>query len=213
MQTVGAAQEPRRLSTHRQSTPHAAPACFLYASRMVYPLWSFFPRNVRPPAWARSFVEVVQGVESKISTIERKTGLGSDAVLTELSPGLLALEYKVETGKTQAAKIRRPVLFGENGNPEVNYEIDAFHDELGIAVEVEAGRGAAGNADYRDIVRTSLILDARNMALLLPVRYRTSSGQRELVIHAYEKTRSQLDAIYASQRLKLPFEGVLLIGY
>jgi hypothetical protein len=68
-------------------------------------------------------------------------------------------------------------LFGENGAPEVNYEIDAFHDELGIAVEVEAGRGAAGNADYRDIVRTSLILDARYMALLLPIRYRTHSRQ------------------------------------
>ncbi len=51
------------------------------------------------------------------------------------------------------------------------------------------------------------------MALLLPVRYRTMSGQRELVIQAYEKTRNQLRAIYASQRLKLPFEGVLLIGY
>jgi hypothetical protein len=63
-------------------------------------------------------------------------------------------------------------------------------------VEVEAGRGAAGNADYRDIVRTSLILDGREHA-----------------IQAYERTRSHLDAIYASQRLKLPFEGVLLLGY
>jgi hypothetical protein len=51
------------------------------------------------------------------------------------------------------------------------------------------------------------------MALLLPQRYRTTSGQRAHVINAYEKTRNQLDAIYASQRLKLPFEGVLLIGY
>jgi hypothetical protein len=180
---------------------------------MVYPLWSYFPRNVRPPSWAVSFVDVVQGVEAKISTVERKTGLDSDAVLSELAAGLAALGYVVETGKTRAGKIRRPVLFGENGNPAVNYEIDAFHDELGIAVEVEAGRGAAGNADYRDIIRTSLILDAYNMALLIPVRYRTTSGQREHVIPAYEKTRNQLDAIYASQRLKLPFEGVLLIGY
>jgi hypothetical protein len=84
---------------------------------------------------------------------------------------------------------------------------------LGIAVEVEAGRGAAGNADYRDIVRTSLILDAHNMALLMPMRYRTTSGQREHAIPAYERTRGQLSAIYASQRLKLPFDGVLLIGY
>ena len=139
--------------------------------------------------------------------------LDSDAVLSNLSLGLMALGYVVESGKTKQAKIHRPVLFGENGTPSVNYEIDAFHDELGIAVEVEAGRGAAGNADYRDIVRTSLILDARYMALLLPVRYRTISAGREHAIHAYDRTRNQLDAIYASQRLKLPFEGVLLIGY
>ena len=128
---------------------------------MTYPMWSYFPRNGRPPAWASSFVEVVKSAEGKISTIEHKTGLVSDAVLSNLSPGLVPLSYAVESGKTKQAKIHRPVLFGENGTPSVNYEIDAFHDELGIAVEVEAGRGAAGNADYRDIVRTSLILDAR----------------------------------------------------
>jgi hypothetical protein len=151
--------------------------------------------------------------ESKISTVVGKTGLGSDAVLSELRAGLLALGYAVESGKTRAATIRRPVLFGENGKEEVNYEIDAFHDELGIAVEVEAGRGAANNADYRDIVRTSLILDARSMALLMPVRYRFKSGQREYATPAYDRTRNQLDAIYASRRLMLPFDGVLLIGY
>ncbi len=122
---------------------------------MAYPMWSYFPRNMRPPSWATSFVEVVQGAEAKISTVEHKTGLGSDAVLSELASGLLALGYAVESGKTKAAKIRRPVLFGENGNPEVNYEIDAFHDELGIAVEVEAGRGAAGPRGTQTIATSS----------------------------------------------------------
>jgi hypothetical protein len=51
------------------------------------------------------------------------------------------------------------------------------------------------------------------MALLMPMRYRTTSGQREHAIPAYEHTRGQLSAIYASERLKLPFDGVLLIGY
>jgi hypothetical protein len=51
------------------------------------------------------------------------------------------------------------------------------------------------------------------MALLLPVRYRTTSGGQEHAIRAYDRTRGQLEAIYASQRLKLPFEGVQLIGY
>jgi hypothetical protein len=185
----------------------------LYPSLMTYPVWSYFPRNVRPLAWVSSFLEVLRSAEGKISTVEHKTGLNSDAVLSELSTGLIALGYAVESGKTKQAKIHPPVLFGENGTPAVNYQIDAFHDELGIAVEVEAGRGAMSHADYRDIIRISLILDARYMALHLPVRYRTKSGGREMVVPAYEHTRNQLDAIYASQRLKLPFEGVLLVGY
>ena|SRR6185437_11553056 len=180
---------------------------------MTYPSWSYFPRNVRPPGWAASLVEVVRSAEDAISTAEHKTGLGSDAVLGELRSGLLALGYAVETGKTRAEKISRPVLFGENGAASVTYEIDAFHDELGIAVEVEAGRGAANNADYRDIVRTSLILDARCMAILMPLHYRSTSGGREYVVHAYERSRNQMDAIYASMRLRLPFDGILVVGY
>lgn len=180
---------------------------------MAYPQWSYFPRNVRPPAWATAVVEVVEKAEAKISTVADRAGLKSDDVLSELRPGLISLGYAVENGKTRADTIRRPVLFGENGKAEVSYEIDAFHDDLGVAVEVEAGRGAYNNADYRDIVRTSLILDARNLALLMPVRYRSMVGQRVSVRAAYEKTHGQLDAIYTSQRLKLPFDGVLLIGY
>jgi hypothetical protein len=64
-------------------------------------------------------VEVVKSAEGKISTVEHKTGLDSDAVLSNLSPGL-ALGYAVESGKTKQAKIHRPVLFGENGTPSVN---------------------------------------------------------------------------------------------
>jgi hypothetical protein len=65
---------------------------------MVYPAWSCVPRNVRPPAWAVSFVEVVKAAEAKISTVERKTGLSSNDVLKELGPGLVALGYAVESG-------------------------------------------------------------------------------------------------------------------
>ena len=175
---------------------------------MPYPHWSYFPRNERHPAWVDDFVRVVNGVQDTISTVEVKTGLSSDDVLKELSPGLTALGYAVESGKTKAAKISRPVLFGENGVAEVSYEIDAFHDQLGVAVEVEAGRGAANNADYRDLVRTSLILDADFLAMLMPITYRSTTS-----IQAYARARGQLDAIYASSRLKLPFRGVLLVGY
>jgi hypothetical protein len=42
----------------------------------------------------------------------------------------------------------------------------------------------------------------------MPITYRSTTS-----IPAYSRTRGQLDAIYASTRLKLPFEGVLLVGY
>jgi len=148
-----------------------------------------------------------------VSTVDKATGLTSDAVLAELRPGLLSLGFAVETGKAAIGKIRRPVLFGENGRPEVAYEVDAFHEEFGVVVEVEAGRGARGNASYRDIIRASLILDARYFVLLLPVAYRHNSSGRVVSVEAYRETRDQLNAIYASQRLRLPFEGLLLVGY
>jgi len=180
---------------------------------MPYPVWSYYPRNARPPIWATDFAGVVEVAQDVISTETRKTELSSDSVLAQLRPGLIDLGYAVEAGKSAASKIKRPVLFGENGVAEVSYEIDAFHDGEGIAVEVEAGRGARGNATYRDIIRASLILDARYFALLVPIAYRHQSGAREVTVRAYSDARAQLHAIYASQRLQLPFAGVLLIGY
>jgi hypothetical protein len=70
---------------------------------MPYPQWSYFPRNVRPPTWAVAFVEVVEKVEDRISTVAEKTGLSSDAVLGELRPGLIALGYVVESGDLAVA--------------------------------------------------------------------------------------------------------------
>lgn len=46
-------------------------------------------------------------------------------------------------------------MFGDQGKEEVACEIDGSHDGLGIALEVEAGRGAQNDVDYRDVVRPS----------------------------------------------------------
>jgi hypothetical protein len=177
---------------------------------MAYPQWSYFPRNAEPPCWVTNFVAVVASSEETISTVEKKTGLSSDEVLKQLSTGMAGMGFKVESGKAKDAKIVRPVLYGENGVPSVSYEIDAFHDELGVAVEIEAGRGAHNNADYRDILRTSLILNAYYLVLVMPIAYRSGTAA---LTPAYKRTLNQLDAIYASRRLQLPFAGVLLVGY
>ena len=141
------------------------------------------------------------------------SSLRSDVVLAIIRPGLENLGYLVESGKHKVERIRRPVLFGEAGKERVAYEVDAVHDQLGVLVEVEAGRGARGNAVYRDLVRTSLIVGARYLALGVMQEYRHQQSGKEVTVESYKEAKDQLDAIYASGRLKLPFEGVLLFGY
>lgn len=70
--------------------------------------------------------------------------------------------------------------------------MDAFQDEVGIAVEVEAGRGAQNGADYRNIVRTSLLLDADFLAMWLPAIYHYKQAGRPMKTAAYSSTRSTL---------------------
>lgn len=72
-----------------------------------------------------------------------------------------------------------------------------------------AGRGAANNADYRDLVRASLMVDVDYLILAMMLEYR--SGHQ--VTRSYEQTKRRLNAIYASDRLKLPLKGILLVGY
>ena len=68
-----------------------------------------------------------------------------------------------------------------------------------------------GNAIYRDQIQGSLIVDAHFLALAVPIEYRY--GARQTKEPSYAKAYSVVEAIYGSQRLSLPFEGLLLIGY
>lgn len=179
---------------------------------MSFPRWTYYPTRDRPPDWVHDFVEVVDQVRPAIDSA-KVSGLGSDKVLAHLRPGLEALGYRVERGKKTNQKIELPVLFGEQGEPRVRYQVDGVHEGLGVLLEVEAGRGAANNAAYRDIIRAALIVDARFLALGMMSEYRSLNKGKESIIRSYAQTKEQLDAMYASERLRLPFEGVLLFGY
>lgn len=173
-----------------------------------YPTWKFYPSRSEPPAWVTDVVAAFAAVSAEIDS-RANHGVTSDAALAFLRPGLVSLGFEIESGKTKAGRIKRPVLFGEMGRPRVAYDIDGFHPDHGIVLEVEAGRGAANNADYRDLIRTSLIVDADYLVLAMMLQYRPGTT----VMRSYERTREQIDAIYESERLRLPFKGVLLVGY
>ena len=177
-----------------------------------YPRWRYYPASDVPPSWVGDLTGVFGGVNESIDSSVIQ-GAMSDGILAALCPGLIGLGYQVETSKKAIDKIERPVLFGDEGAPRVHYQIDAWLPDSGVVVEVEAGRGWMGNAFYRDLVRTSLIVGARYLAIGMKDKYVYSSGGKKVTGHDYENSRDQLDAIYASGRLQLPFEGVLLIGY
>lgn len=177
-----------------------------------YPSWCYYPTNTAPPAWVHEFVAEVTAVRSSIDS-SLKLGLKSDEVLDALRLGLSDRGYDVEKGKSSADKIRRPVLFGDQGAPLVTYDIDAWHPVEGIVVEIEAGRGAMSNAVERDLLRTSLIVDARYLVLGVMNEYHYMTSGRPAMAPSYRNTSALLGAIHASGRLKLPFEGILLFGY
>lgn len=181
-------------------------------STTTYPEWIYYPARSRPPKWVNDFIGIVRQSRPALDSM-RSEGLTSDAALQALFPGLRSAGYAVEASKARADRLRLPVLFGENGKERVAYEIDAVNEELGVVVEIEAGRGAKSNAVYRDLIRASLIVDARFLALGVLHEYRHQSRGKDVRVQSFHEAKAILDAVYASGRLVLPFEGVLLFGY
>jgi hypothetical protein len=125
-----------------------------------YPLWKTYPIHLPPPDWVPEMIDAFASSAPAIATTAGHQPK-SDQVLAHLATDLLAAGYAVESGKRAANKLTRPVLFGENGKATVEYDVDAFHPSHHVVLEVEAGRGAASNAHYRDIVRSSLLVGVR----------------------------------------------------
>jgi len=178
-----------------------------------YPDWRYFPAFKPPPNWVDPLIGVFHANQAEIdSRLVHEEAMKSDLVLEALADDLeKALGFEVERGKKKEGKLQRPVFFGDRGRFLRAYEIDAFQPDFGIALEVEAGRATMGNAIYRDLIQASLMVDARYLALAVPMEYRY--GSKPTKEPSYAKTYSVVEAIYGSERLALPFEGLLLIGY
>jgi hypothetical protein len=81
------------------------------------------------------------------------------------------------------------VLFGNQGVERVAYEVDAFNPELRVVVEVEAGRGAKGNAVYRDLIRTSLVVGADYFVLGVMREYHHQLNGRDIIVQSYRDAK------------------------
>lgn len=177
----------------------------------MYPHFAYYPRWQSAPDWVSALTRVFLGCETALNTATNANR--SDLVLEVLRPGLNVLGFEVEANKTKAGKLYRPVLFGDNGKPELQYQIDAFQPEQRIALEVEAARSVLGNAIYRDLIQMSLLVDVAYGVVAVPNTYRYQSQGKTQPTQPFAECKSILDAIYGGRRLELPFRGFLLIGY
>ena len=115
-----------------------------------------------------SLVELFEEHAGEIGTCCLEKGLTSDKVLAVLRPDLIKLGFDVEAGKRIEDKIKRPVFFGENAQPELQYEVDAWHPYWLAGLEIEAGRAWMGNAVYRDLIQAFVMVDMEHLILAVP---------------------------------------------
>lgn len=171
-----------------------------------------FPRTDPPPAFAADVAGVFRRHESSVSTTSLAKGLTSNEVLAVIREDLVSLGFQVEAGKQKADKIQRPVFFGENGQPTLNYEIDAYHPAWRCGLEVEAGRAWMGNAVYRDLVQGLVMVQVDTLILAVPNSYKYLSGGRPASSADYDNTITVADTLFSHSRVKLPY-SLIVIGY
>lgn len=165
--------------------------------------WQYFPKSRELPELLGSVVDAVRTHEPEIDSEHHD--LRSDAVLALLRPDLEGLGFQVEVSKRAGDKIRVPVLFGRDGRLEKYFEADAHHVDAGVVMEVEAGRAYVNNQFLKDLFQACVMHDVDE--LVIAVR-RIYNGGAD-----FERIVGFFETLYASDRLKLPLSGVLVIGY
>lgn len=166
--------------------------------------WIYYPLSEKPTKLAVEVVDVFETHYDQIKS-ESHVGLKSDDVLKIVADSLSEIGFRVERGKKADEKVKVPVLFGSNGKPQKTFEVDAYYPDYDFVVEIEAGRGYMNNHFLRDIFEACMMHDVRYLAIAIRNDYR---GHKD-----YERTNLYLETLYASNRLKLPLDGLLLIGY
>ena len=174
--------------------------------------FSSFPKTEPPPSFASQIAQIFQSHENRISTVRLGKGLTSNEVLGIVRNDLVGLGFEVEAGKQKSDKIQRPVFFGENGVPALQYEIDAYQKEWKCGLEVEAGRAWMGNAVYRDLVQGLVMVEVSVLVLAVPNAYKYKSGGRTVVSADYDNAVNVAQTLFGHSRVELPYRLVVL-GY
>ncbi len=173
--------------------------------------WQFYPKSKRITSDLENVIEVFRKHLNLIKSPDNS--LSSNEVLKIMTEDLEVLNYQVENGKSN--RVHVPVLYGRNGTLEKSFNADAYNEELGVVIEVEAGRAVDNNQFLKDLFQacmmdgvTVLIIAVRNY---YRIRAKNLQGYKE--DKDFEDVCLFFETLFASGRLNLPLEGILVIGY
>ena len=165
--------------------------------------WIYYPKSRKVTDTARQVINAFQTIAADIDSTNHD--LNSNAVLNKVADHLALIGFQLEKGKQARDRIPVPVLFGMNGKLEKHFDADAYHETEGFVIEVEAGRGVLNNQFLKDLLQACMMHDVKYLAIAVRNNYKRSKDFNEVVRF--------FDTLYASNRLTLPLEGILLIGY
>ena len=169
--------------------------------------WQFYPKSDAIPT---HLSQVVHVFEARADAIDSPAHLlRSDDVLQVVQSDLLSLGFSVETGKSSARRVHVPVLFGRNGRIEHAFAADAWNRQTATVVEIEAGRAVANYQFLKDLFEACMMHDVEYLVIAV----RNIYGGGGVESRDFEKVATFFDTLYASGRLRLPLDGVLIIGY
>lgn len=166
--------------------------------------WMYFPKNRRLDNVSGLVVQAFQTVAADIDSTTHERQI-SDEVLEKVRPELEKCCFMVEKSKKKEDRISVPVLFGINGKVEKFFDADAYFDEAGYVIEVEAGRGVVNYQFLKDFFEACTMSDVDKLCIAVRNDYRGSDD--------FAKVCTFFDSLYASGRLGIPLSGLLIVGY
>ena len=165
--------------------------------------WQFYPKRKEIPTHLKDVVDIFILNHHIISSDDLT--LSSNDVLGKISLNLLELNYQVEVSKKAIDKIKVPVLFGMNGKLEKYFDADAYNEKLKTVIEVEAGRAVTNYQFLKDLFQACMMHEVDFLVIAVRNTYRTNKD--------FQSVTTFFETLYASERLRLPLEGILIIGY
>lgn len=165
--------------------------------------WVYFPQSSPPDSFVQEVVSAFTPVSDIIDS--SKSDLSSDNVLKCVSEGLVKCGFRVEKSKQKIDMITVPVLFGRNGTIKKYFQADAYRQSDGVVIEVEAGRGVLNYQFLKDLFEACMMADVRYLVVAVRNIYKKNRD--------FETVETFFETLFASNRLKLPLQGILVIGY